>query len=257
MTLYFGGMMLKDFRKSIQLILSERIASPFSGAFIFSWFIWNWKLIYVLVASDSEAGLADRIILVENNYINLFRNLWYPLLSAIFLVTIYPFVTTGSLWAWLKFKKLQLAIKNNIEGQQLLTIEQSLALRLEVQNQENKFQSLLKSKDDEIEMLNFKLTELKKTSSTMKSATNVENKISDDLTGDEIDYLMKNGHLQMALPEVIQYIQGNFKFSAQAPKPEAVGVLTAYDLIKKRDGSGIYDFTPRGKQFLKHYYKET
>src|SRR5690242_14638677 len=103
--------MIEDFKKSIQLILNERITSPFSGAFFFSWFVWNWRLLYSLFYSDSTLTLQDKLNFVNANYIKLNDNLWYPLASTIFLVGLYPFVTTTALWIWLKFKKWQSDLK--------------------------------------------------------------------------------------------------------------------------------------------------
>lgn len=145
--------MINDFRKSIQLILAERITSPFSGAFFFSWFIWNWKIIYYLLFSDDTLSLEARLRFVDQNFLKLGSNVIYPLLSAIFLVTLYPFITTSALWVWLRFRKWQNQLRNSIEGQQLLTLDQSIAIRLEIQNQQDKFDRLLKSKDNQILLL--------------------------------------------------------------------------------------------------------
>ena len=94
--------MTTEFRKSIQAVLYERIHSPFSGAFFFSWVAWNWKLLYFLIFSADP--IAARFEFIEANYINLNNNLIYPFLTTIFLITLFPFITTSAYWIWLKFK---------------------------------------------------------------------------------------------------------------------------------------------------------
>jgi hypothetical protein len=46
--------MIDDFKNSIQKILNERIMSPFSGSFFFAWFVWNWRMLYVLRMSRNR-----------------------------------------------------------------------------------------------------------------------------------------------------------------------------------------------------------
>lgn len=96
--------MFKEFKKSIQSVLYERVTSPFSGAFFSSWCVWNWKLVYYLFFSNEN--VINRIDYAQINFINIENNLIYPFLSSIFLVVGFPFVTTGTYWIWLKFKEL-------------------------------------------------------------------------------------------------------------------------------------------------------
>jgi hypothetical protein len=154
--------MINDLRKSIQLVLAERITSPFSGAFFFSWFVWNWKMVYFLLFADATLSLEARFRFVDQNFLVVTNNLIFPFLSAVFLVALYPFVTTLALRVWLWFRKWQNEIRNRIEGQQLLTLEQSIAIRLEIQNQQERLDRLLQSKDAEIQALTKKNEALEK-----------------------------------------------------------------------------------------------
>ncbi len=143
--------MLNDFRKSIQSVLYERVQSPVSGAFFFSWIVWNWKLIFYLIFSN--VLISERINFVQENYINIWNNLIYPFASTVFLIVIYPFITTAGYWVWLKFKTWQINIRNDIEKNQLLTLEQSITIRMQIRNQETEFDKMLTKRDDEIELL--------------------------------------------------------------------------------------------------------
>ena len=41
--------MLDEFQKSIKAVLYDRLTSPLAGCFIFSWFVWNWGLVYYVL----------------------------------------------------------------------------------------------------------------------------------------------------------------------------------------------------------------
>jgi hypothetical protein len=145
--------MFDDIRKSIQLTLYERITSPLSGALIFSWLVWNWKIPYYLFFDNTQTPILIRFDIIERNFFNYMHNLIYPMISAIFLIIIYPFATTGTLYIWLRFKKWQSAIKNKIEDNQLLTLTQSIELRLQLRRQQDEVAILIRSKDDDISIL--------------------------------------------------------------------------------------------------------
>jgi hypothetical protein len=141
--------MVDDIAKSVRLILHERITSPLSGAIIFSWFVWNWRLIYFLISPGENLAFEVRMKVIETNYLNLEHNLYYPLWSALFLVGVYPFFTTIALAGWLWFKRLQNRIRQKIERSEVVTLDQWRSLRDEIDNQEKKFNRALSSKDNE------------------------------------------------------------------------------------------------------------
>ena len=250
--------MLDDFKKSIQLVLNERISSPFSGSFLFSWVVWNWRLIYYLFSNDGTVRLTDRISYVESNYLSLRYTLLFPAVSAVFLIAVYPFITTGALWIWLKFKKTQQTLKNNIEGQQLLNLEQSISVRLEVQNQQDKFDRLLKSKDaellamkNEIERLQQKLKEkannLDLTEKRVQPFDNYNNEISD---------FINNNKVMQYFPQVMASIQNGYAFGSVPT--EVIGYLEGYGIIQRKAGSNrVYEFTEKGKLFLRKYSEKS
>jgi hypothetical protein len=142
--------MLDDLQKSIRLVLSERITSPFSGAFIFSWCVWNWRIPYYLFFESGTVPAANRAQFVLDHYLDWWVNLGFPAASAAILVTVYPFITTGALWIWLRFKKWQTDIRNSVDQRTLLTLEQSLALRLEMNRRSTEVEKLLAEKDSQI-----------------------------------------------------------------------------------------------------------
>lgn len=96
--------MINDIGKSFCKNLNDRISSPFYGAFMVSWLIWNWKIWYVTFFIDSELLLKKEGILkidyilklypqetlLENGFIRL---IILPFLSAWFFVYIFSKVT--------------------------------------------------------------------------------------------------------------------------------------------------------------------
>jgi len=107
------------------------------------------------------APITARIEFVEENYINIYNNLLFPFLSTVFLIVVYPFITTAGYWVLLKFKTWQIKIRNDIEKNQLLTLEQSITLRMQIRNQEAKYDDMLIKKDEEILSLKKELEKYK------------------------------------------------------------------------------------------------
>lgn len=247
--------MLNDFKKSILLVLQERITSPFSGAFFFSWFVWNWKMLYFLFFANEALTLSDRFAFVDTHFLNWKENLILPFISTLFFVGLYPFITTGALWFWLKFKKWQTDIKNDIEGQQLLTLEQSVALRLEIEGQHERLNRLTKSKDDEITLLKRENQELKMRLSQTSNSDNLRIPevipVTDKFQTETNDFL-KNTRAINHFPEVIRTIQGNYKFNDDFDS-NVLGYLIGNDIITKKPNGSTYEFTEKGKAFLRAF----
>ncbi len=146
-------MTVKDFPDSIKAILYDRIVSPLSGTFIFSWLVWNWKLVYFFFVFDGTYTIVGKIDYISTHYNNWGNLFWLPFASTIFLIGFYPIVSTGAYWVHLKYKMLQNDIKNKIENNKLLTIEQSLKIKREYKDLYDSFLELEKSKDDELKWL--------------------------------------------------------------------------------------------------------
>lgn len=142
--------MINDFKNSFQNILNERISSPFSGAFIISWIAWNWRPLYYLCFNDGT-NVKERIGYVTITYADWWYNFWFPLGSTIFLVFIYPWVTTGALGAWLWYKRMQRNLKKRIERQQLVSVDEWMILSQERDKLKADFAITLKEKNLELQ----------------------------------------------------------------------------------------------------------
>ena len=126
--------MLQEFRKSVNNIFYERMVSPLFGSFIFSWAIWNWKIIYLTLFVKEEKLSINKIDYIANNYFDVWNLIWFPVISTLSLIIIYPFLSIGAYYLSIKFKSWKKNIRNIEEKKQTLTIEDSIKLRREVKN---------------------------------------------------------------------------------------------------------------------------
>jgi hypothetical protein len=256
--------MLFDYiRKSIYLITHERLTSPISGSFILSWIVWNWKAIYYLFF-ETSIPVYSKFVFINNSYIDVDYNLIYPLLSTIFFVGVYPLITTGGLYAWLQYKKWQTSIKNKIEGQELLTTEQSRAIRLEIAKQANYFDELMKSKDEEASrlklQLNLKDTEIGQLTTQINEfakpgVLNKGEKASLSLdNSDQISETLELPSISNALPSIIDSINRVL----QVPNSDARYYLLAGGFIAQHPGrvGDYYLFTEKGNKLVTKFYQE-
>lgn len=142
--------MFDEVRKSISAILYERTTSPLFGSLIISWSIWNWKIIYLTLFVSEDRINGDKIDYILNNFWDNHYIFSYPILSTVALITIIPFFSNGAYWLSAKFEQWRTNQKNIIEKNQLLTLDQSVAIREELNSQQNKLETVLSSKNLEI-----------------------------------------------------------------------------------------------------------
>jgi hypothetical protein len=107
--------MIKDILESCRKNLSDKIISPFYGAFIVSWSVWNWKIWYITFFIDSNL-LSQKNNILKLNYIlsfypssffNIFHLFVLPFASAWFFIYIFPKIT-------IKFYEKSLENENKI-----------------------------------------------------------------------------------------------------------------------------------------------
>lgn len=126
--------MIDELKKSLNSILNDRLVSPLFGTFIFSWLIWNWKIIYLTLFISEKQIETNKIAFIVENYNSEYNLLIYPLVSTLMLLTIVPFISNGTYWLSLIFSQWKVNKKNEIQKNQLITLEQSIALREKIKN---------------------------------------------------------------------------------------------------------------------------
>ncbi|MBF4466405.1 hypothetical protein [Flavobacterium sp. LC2016-12] len=139
-------MTVADLIKSIIDTSKERIKTPITGAFVFSFIIYNWRPISILF---SDLKIQERIELIDG-YLDVW-SLVYPILMALVITIIVPFFMWGidSILIYAKKKRLE---KNYENRTNVLAEKIKIATKvLELKNAE----SGNKEKQDLLDQINY------------------------------------------------------------------------------------------------------
>jgi hypothetical protein len=102
-------MTIADLIKELIDTSKERLKTPISGAFLWSFLIYNWRPIAVLFSS--EAPIGDRIIVINDVYCKP-HALWGPLVLAVFYIVAVPFIMWVFDWPIVYAKKIRITKSN-------------------------------------------------------------------------------------------------------------------------------------------------
>ena len=147
--------MMEDVSKSIKANLYEKASSPLAGAFSLSWFIWNYKLILTIFSGLKLKEKIEyiEIILYPDFITTITVGFGYPLLSAVLLILIYPHPAKWIYEYWHTRQKELKEIKQKIEDDTPLTIEESRQLRRELLRLESDYDEEISKKNLEVDRL--------------------------------------------------------------------------------------------------------
>lgn len=178
---------MNSFLKSLKSTLYDRISSPLSGAFILSWMLWNWKTalhIWQALFSSKET-LANMIFRIEGLYSGSW---WYsvslllvlPFLSACFFIFIYPHISKVFYEYSLEQTEKMRNIKQGIENQRLLTVEDSREILENQVKLENHYIDLMKNKEVEATRLKAEIQRVMEDNNSLRIAFNSLQKKTED-----------------------------------------------------------------------------
>lgn len=252
--------MIDEIKRSISATLYERTTSPLFGTFFFSWSVWNWKILIALFFTTSAELKTTKFEYIDTNLLNLLDGLVYPVISTILILTIYSWLSEHAYRLWLFFDKRKNDYKNEIEKQKLLTIEQSMKLRLEIARKEESFEKLLREKEELIQALKNENSELLE-SINLKS-DNLEKVVLDGKLAkqesEDMNLFFEYEEAIRYFDEIANYVQHNWKFENESIPDKIASYYIAHGLIEKSGGAALYDFTEKGKKYLKeHFYRRT
>lgn len=258
--------MLDEFQKSIKAVLYSRLTSPLTGTLFFSWLVWNWQLVYYIISGDNTRNIVERIEYIENNFSSLIYTILFPVLSAIFLIFIYPYTTVFVYKTALKFKQQKRDAKNKIEQKQLLTFKESIEIKDEIEKQEEKFRMTTKNQISEIKKLKQEIKFYKskideppkimryKNIKEKNEQENNKKSISDKKYED--DFLkFKDNKYSDTFIKVTSHINSGYRIYKDTADPNAINYFVAINLIEMIK-SGEFKITEKGKYFLKKLYEE-
>ena len=178
--------MIEDVTKSIESSLYDRVSSPLFGAFTLSWGVWNYKLLLTLLSSMNVQSKIEHIetVLYSDYQALILIGFIYPLITSVLFILIYPFPAKFIYQYW-HSQQIQLkTIKQNIEDETPLTIEESREIRREILNLESQYEAELNRRSAENDRLRELVKELEndllnannklKTTNPPSSQTNVK-----------------------------------------------------------------------------------
>lgn len=149
---------MEELSKSLKAILYGRVVSPLSGAFVLSWLVINWKALSFLFLDKAPVDIRiENIRALYNGNEPLLLLAVYPLVSALFLIFIYPYPAKLAYWFSKKRTEELKKMKQEIEKQTLLTREESDDIRIAMEKSTTHTTGLLKEKDEAIAALNRKI----------------------------------------------------------------------------------------------------
>jgi hypothetical protein len=247
---------MDEIKKSINLIFTERVSSPFYGTLIVSWLIWNWKITYLTFFVDQDKIAENKIDFILKNYNDVLHLTFYPLISTIFLLTLVPFLTNAAYWLDLKFTTWRVSQKNEIEGKRLLTIEQSIKLRSELRELENNFEKLLEKKNEEIARLQNEINS--ELSQNTISSNTTENGKGRSYTVADFNNLYSKPKLYAKLKNLVKTINETYQVPEDINDDEKEFFLVNEIISEEDDGYGkiSYDMTYKGKQIYKEFFNQ-
>ena len=147
--------MFEDVTKSIKSSLYDRVSSPLFGAFTLSWGIWNYKLLLTLLSSMDVQNKIKHIetILYPDYQTLLLIGFAYPLVASVLFIFIYP-IPAKFIYQYWHSQQIHLKkIKQNIEDETPLTIEESREIRREILNLESQYEAELNRRGAENDRL--------------------------------------------------------------------------------------------------------
>lgn len=180
--------MISEITKSLRLHLSERLTSPLVGAFLVSWFIWNYEFL-ILALSNLDANQKIRSIQslysIKEKYLYYFESScyikeplkrillktanWYykvffcfiaPFFTAIIYIFLYPYPAKVTYEYSKRKQKEILDIRRKIENETLLTKEDKERLNREFNEERAQHEKLVRQLQNQIKTKNALIDEL-------------------------------------------------------------------------------------------------
>ncbi len=228
--------MLNEIQKSAAKSLFEKINSPFWGAFVLSWLVWNWQIWYITIFINDnllfEKEGVLKIELLNHLFSGEFWWAWmmvFPFLSALFLSLIFPRLTN-----WIYKKDLDFQ-KEKIRARQKMEKELT---------------------ENEVKIIEKKEQVLEKKEKIEKTEKEKWNEEYEEL---------KRSHYFQKLNAVIQAMysrDGKFSYWDDEAGEERIDVnsleiayFVSSEIIQKIEKE-TFDFTEKGKYFVKKFTSE-
>lgn len=152
--------MFQELTTSLKASLYERTSSPLMGSVLVAWLGFNWKPLLYMMFSGS--GIEEKLNFVTENYLDVWNNLFWPIIVGGLLSLVYPVLSYVPFWISEQIQHAQRNLKQKLSMSQLLSVDQSLNLREELIEKDKKIRGILsdnQSQKDELEATIKQLTQ--------------------------------------------------------------------------------------------------
>ncbi len=247
--------MWNDLLKTIKAQLYERAVSPLSSIFVLSWCLWNYRFLTVLFSSLS---VTEKFSFIESQIfpdwpVYALRGFLYPLSTTILIIFLYPYPAKYVYEFWRKRQKELKEIRQKIEDETPLTIEESRQIRKQVYSLIEEHDEELRKKDAEISKLKETVENLnKKENSQIQSEITPASRASEEVSRvpDEQLRILK----QLAKNHGVMMEEDLPSFGKNRIRNEFhIGELARKGMLERntnRDGDYFLSLTHNGKAVL-------
>jgi hypothetical protein len=173
---------MEEFRKSLKAWLYDRTSSPLFFTFVFSWCVWNYKLIIVAFTGNEPL---EKLSLIE---LHLYHNSWekwgymllLPIATTAFMVLVYPILSNATTVVLKKYQNRFALRLLELDNKRPVDEEELRLLRGEFVALQAHFSEMENSKNGEI-------ANLRKTIATLQGQIPAEKKIYPHQDLDDLD----------------------------------------------------------------------
>jgi hypothetical protein len=140
---------MDDLIKSLKAHLYDRLTSPLLSSVLIAWAAWNYRLFVVLLSNLDVQKKFDYIdtILYPTLGDIFARGTIYPLLSALFLIYVYP-IPARRVYEYVRSEQKKLKeIQQRIEDETPITVEQARELRTAIRKADSDFEREIGERD--------------------------------------------------------------------------------------------------------------
>ncbi|HAS8558309.1 TPA: hypothetical protein I7791_07485 [Vibrio vulnificus] len=223
--------MLSDSYNSLKLYLYDKNTSPLFGSLLVSWLVWNYKFILLLLSNLSYQEKLNMIDLIYgSNYEQYVTGIIGPIATALIYIFLFPIPSKFVFAYSLKRQDELNKIKQDINNNQLISLEKSQSLRKKISELSIEHAKESEENESKIDFLTEKNSELESEIISLKkqlfdSASTIEKPI--DVEGySEPQNKVEKSYVEIAEDLLLDFFDNN--------ENEFVGKNILLDLIYKR-----------------------
>ena len=243
--------MIDEIVKSAKAQLSERIASPLIGSFAISWSLWNYKFLVILF---SAASVSQTFALIDTM---VFPTTWSLILNGVLLpaattfayIFLYPYPAKYVYEFTRRRQKEINEVRQRIEDETLLSIEESRNIRAEVLQSEKAHQEIVDRLNGEISRLKLEITNWQPEPPTAPPAADASSR--EGVTPTQLAVLKL---LEQAGGKMNEDILIKSSKESKVKTEFDLGELVKLEMIKRsrdlRTGKFSYEFLHEGRRIL-------